>query len=123
MAALLARPLGTLALSLVLAGPMGARALPVNSGLCEECTMKLRILGAALVFALAADPTMARQASRTGQSIYCATRQAGNPFSRYCNPSAWREWRRRGNWDSRLDNACRRNPQYVPRNCPSRHAR
>jgi hypothetical protein len=36
VAALLARPLGTLALSLVLAGPMGARALPVISGLCGE---------------------------------------------------------------------------------------
>jgi hypothetical protein len=85
--------------------------------------MKLKMICAAAAVVFVTEPTLARQASTSGQSIYCATRQAGNPFSRYCNPSAWREWRRRGRWDSRLDNACRRNPQYVPRNCPSRHAR
>src|ERR1700731_4295168 len=67
-----------------------------------------------LAFVLESAPAMASR-----QSIYCATRQPGNPFSRYCNPTAWREWRRRGSgWDSRLDNACRRNPQYIPRGCP-----
>jgi hypothetical protein len=84
--------------------------------------MRSMLLGTAVFLALAAGPTMARQAS-TGESIYCATRQPGNPYSRYCNARAWREWRRRGRWDSRLDNACRRNPQYVPRNCPPRYAR
>lgn len=84
--------------------------------------MKLGILGVTLAFVLGfvlePAPAVARQ------SIYCATRQPGNPFSRYCNPTAWREWRRRGSgWDSRLDNACRRNPQYVPRGCPPRYAR
>jgi hypothetical protein len=72
-----------------------------------------------LAFVLESAPAMASR-----QSIYCATRQPGNPFSRYCNPTAWREWRRRGSgWDSRLDNACRRNPQYIPRGCPPRYAR
>ena len=74
-------------------------------------------------FALVADTALVSQASSASQSIYCATRQAGNPFSRYCNASAWREWRRRGRWDSRLDNACRLNPLYVPRGCPPRYAR
>jgi hypothetical protein len=85
--------------------------------------MKLKILGAAVVFALVADTALVTQVSSASQSIYCATRQPGNPFSRYCNATAWREWRRRGGWDSTLDNACRRNPHYVPRGCPSRNAR
>jgi hypothetical protein len=85
-------------------------------------TMRLKILFAALVFASVVDPVSASRAT-SGQSIYCATRTPGVPFSRYCNPSAWREWRRRGRWDSRLDHACRRNPQYVPQGCPRARAR
>jgi hypothetical protein len=89
----------------------------------EERTMKLKILGAAVFFALVSDTALVTQALSAPQSIYCATRTPGVPFSRYCNPTAWREWRRRGRWDSRLDNACRRDPQYMPRGCPPRYAR
>ena len=87
--------------------------------------MKLRILGAVVALALAAGPAMARHASsgpgRQAQSIYCATREAGNPYSKYCDYPAWSEWRFRGGWDSRLDDACWRNPRYVPPGCFRRH--
>ena len=42
---------------------------------------------------------------RPVQSVYCATREMGNPHSKYCDYLAWSEWRRWGSWDSRLDNA------------------
>ena len=56
-----------------------------------------------------------------GQSIYCATREAGNPHSRYCDYMAWSGWRRRGGWDSSLDNACMMNPHFVPAECGGSH--
>jgi hypothetical protein len=77
--------------------------------------MKIKILGAAVAFALAADPAFAGQVY--GQSIFCATREPGNPYSKYCDYMAWSGWRRRGGWDSTLDNACLRNPHYVPYGC------
>jgi hypothetical protein len=52
-----------------------------------------------------------------GQSIFCATREAGNPHSRYCDYLAWSGWRRRGGWDASLDNACLMNPSFVPGEC------
>jgi len=52
-----------------------------------------------------------------GESIYCATREAGNPISKYCDYMAWSGWRRRGGWDSSLDNACLMNPHYKPPGC------
>jgi hypothetical protein len=83
--------------------------------------MKLRILGAAAALALAAAPAMGRQVisgpGHYAQSIYCATREAGNPYSKYCDYIAWSGWRRRGGWDSQLDNACLRNPAYKPPGC------
>ena len=83
--------------------------------------MKLKIVGAVVALALAAEPAAARRASsgpgRYAQSIYCATREAGNPYSKYCDYWAWSEWRFRGGWDSRLDDACWRNPRYVPPGC------
>ena len=79
--------------------------------------MKFKILGAAVALALAADPALARQASNTGQSIFCATREAGNPYSKHCDYAAWSGWRRKGGWDASLDNACWRNPRYVPYGC------
>ena len=79
--------------------------------------MKLKILGAVVALALAAGPAMAKHPVRYGQSIYCATREAGNPYSKYCDYPAWSEWRFRGGWDSRLDDACWRNPRYVPPGC------
>ena len=83
--------------------------------------MKLKIIGAAVVLALAAGPAMAERAisSRVhyAQSIYCATREVGNPYSKYCDYNAWSGWRWRGGWDSSLDNACGLNPGYVPSGC------
>jgi hypothetical protein len=79
--------------------------------------MNRKILGAAAAFALAAEPALAWQASSTGQSIFCATREAGNPYSKYCDYMAWSSWRRRGAWGSSLDNACSLNPHYVPPGC------
>lgn len=83
--------------------------------------MKLKILGAAVALALAAGPAMAKHPiSRPGlygQSIFCATREAGNPFSKFCDYEAWSQWRARGGWDSQLDNACLRNPRYEPPGC------
>jgi hypothetical protein len=83
--------------------------------------MKLNILGAAVAIALATGPAMAKPAiSNPGpyaQSIYCATREAGNPYSKYCDYTAWSRWRGRGSWDSQLDNACLRNPRYEPPGC------
>ena len=66
-------------------------------------------------------PAMARQVisgpGHYAQSIYCATREAGNPYSKYCDYIAWSGSRRRGGWDSQLDNACLRNPGYKPAGC------
>jgi hypothetical protein len=92
-----------------------------NSNRMKERMMKLKILGAAVTLALAAGPAMAKQVISSrghyAQSIYCATREAGNPYSKYCDYIAWSGWRRRGGWDSRLDDACWRNPGHVPSGC------
>jgi hypothetical protein len=81
-----------------------------------EPTLKFMMLGVAAALALAADgAVVARQ--RAAQSVYCATREAGNPYSKYCDYEAWSRWRRLGSWDSRLDDACRLNPRYVPLGC------
>jgi hypothetical protein len=81
--------------------------------------MKTTILLAAMTMVMAAGPAFARHAQPApyGQSIYCATREAGNPHSKYCDYLAWSFWRRRGGWDSTLDNACLMNPHYVPDEC------
>lgn len=81
--------------------------------------MKKVILLAALSVMTAAGPAMARgiPPASYSQSIYCATREAGNPHSKYCDYLAWSWWRRRGGWDSTLDNACLMNPHYVPDEC------
>ena len=79
--------------------------------------MKLRIFSAAMVFAVAAGVPALAGAAVPAQSIYCATREAGNPYSKYCDYIAWSGWRRRGAWGSSLDNACLRNPRYVPYDC------
>jgi len=83
----------------------------------KERMMNLKIPGVVVALALAAGPATARHVSRHAQSIYCATREAGNPYSKYCDYLAWTEWRYRGGWDSRLDDACWRNPRYVPPGC------
>jgi hypothetical protein len=80
--------------------------------------MRIKILGAAIMaLALTAAPAVARHLTYSQgptQSIFCATRQAGNPYSKYCDYMAWSGWRRRGGWDSSLDNACLRNPRTCP---------
>jgi hypothetical protein len=76
---------------------------------------------AAALSSLLAGPATARHVisspSRPAQSIFCATREAGNPHSKYCDYVAWSKWRQRGGWDSTLDNACWRDPGYVPGEC------
>jgi hypothetical protein len=83
--------------------------------------MKLTILGAVVALALVAGPATARHIisgpGHYAQSIYCATREAGNPYSKYCDYIAWSGWRRRGGWDAGLDNACLINPGYKPAGC------
>jgi hypothetical protein len=81
-----------------------------------------RLIGvAAVLFSVLAGPTMARHViSRPvhpAQSIFCATREAGNPHSKYCDYIEWSKWRQRGSWDSSLDNACWHNPSFVPGEC------
>jgi hypothetical protein len=80
--------------------------------------MRAIILLTAATVLVATAPVMARPIY--GQSIYCATREAGNPHSKYCDYLAWSGWRRRGGWDSSLDNACLMNPSFVPSECGGR---
>jgi hypothetical protein len=85
--------------------------------------MKTTILLATVTLAMTAGSAMARPAgppASYGQSIYCATREAGNPHSRLCDYIAWSGWRRRGGWDATLDNACLMNPRFVPNECNGR---
>jgi hypothetical protein len=83
---------------------------------------KFRRIGvAAFLVSVLTGPAMARHVisspAHPAQSIYCATREAGNPYSRYCDYEGWSQWRSRGGWDSQLDDACLRNPAYVPSGC------
>jgi hypothetical protein len=84
--------------------------------------VKKTILFAAMTMMVVAGPVMARPAGPVsyGQSVYCATREAGNPHSKYCDYMAWSGWRRRGGWDASLDNACLMNPRFVPNECNGR---
>jgi hypothetical protein len=86
--------------------------------------MKIKTRGVVAVLVIAAISASASPATsrarHSSQSIYCATRAAGNPYSKYCDYGAWTEWRFRGGWDSRLDDACLRNPHYVPPGCSHR---
>jgi len=81
-----------------------------------------RLIGvAAVLFAVLTPPALARHLisspSRPAQSIFCATREAGNPHSKYCAYLDWSKWRQRGGWDSTLDNACLQDPSFVPGEC------
>jgi hypothetical protein len=84
--------------------------------------MKTTVFLAAMSVAMAAGSAMAKPArpASHGQSIYCATREAGNPHTKYCDYLAWSGWRRRGGWDSSLDNACLANPRFIPAECGGR---
>ena len=88
---------------------------------------KFRVIGvAAVLVSVLAGPAMARQVIYTpgypaewypAESLFCATRQAGNPHSKYCDYTLWSSWRKHGAWDATLDNACYFNPGYVPGEC------
>ena|ERR1700755_1256481 len=83
---------------------------------------KIRLLGAVVVVLTSLAPSvMARPILATpaqpARSIFCATREPGNPHSKYCDYIAWSKWRERGGWDSSLDNACIRDPGFVPGEC------
>jgi hypothetical protein len=80
--------------------------------------MKIAILLATVVTAITAGSAIAEPAPGShDRGIYCATRQAGNPYSKYCDYMAWSSWRRRGSWDASLDNACLLDPSYKPPGC------
>jgi len=89
--------------------------------------MKTTILLSVMTVVLATGAAAARKLPpppySEGQSIYCATREAGNPHSKYCDYLAWSGWRRRGGWDASLDNACLMNPYFVPTECGRRASR
>jgi hypothetical protein len=83
---------------------------------------KFRVIGvAAVLVSVLAGPATARPVISTpwypAESIFCATRQAGNPHSKYCDYTLWSSWRKHGAWDATLDNACYFNPGYVPGEC------
>lgn len=84
----------------------------------EERMMKFKLIGAAAVFlSVMGSSAMAGHASYPGRSIFCATREPGNPHSKYCDYIAWSKWRQRGAWDSSLDNACIQDPGFIPGEC------
>ncbi len=85
-----------------------------------------RLMGvAAVLFSVLTAPAIAGHHARRiangpgypAQSLFCATRDAGNPHSKYCDYVEWSKWRSRGAWDSSLDNACLQNPAFVPGEC------
>jgi hypothetical protein len=83
---------------------------------------KLGLIGAsAFALFVLASPVAGRHLisspAHPGQSIFCATREPGNPHSKFCDYVAWSKWRQRGAWDSSLDNACLYNPAFVPSEC------
>ena len=80
---------------------------------------KFGLIGtAAVCLSLLASPAMARHLNHySGQSLFCATREPGNPISKFCDYVAWSKWRQRGAWDSSLDNACLANPGFIPGDC------
>ena len=79
---------------------------------------KFGLIGtAAVCLSVLASPAMARHINYSGQSLFCATREVGNPHSKFCDYVAWSKWRQRGGWDGSLDDACLRNPAFVPGEC------
>jgi hypothetical protein len=77
--------------------------------------MKYKLIVAAAVLAsVVAGPAMARRViAHPARSTYCATIEPGNPYSPVYDYTAWSEWRMRGGWDSRGDDACARNPGFT----------
>jgi hypothetical protein len=76
----------------------------------------LKFVGAAAILSTALlGPAMGNQPVRphhAGVSTYCATIEPGNPYSPVYDYEGWSNWRVRGGWDSRGDDACARNPMY-----------
>jgi hypothetical protein len=87
----------------------------------EERVKKIGLIGvAAVLLSMPAAPALARHLihpAGSAQSLFCATRESGNPHSKFCDYIAWSKWRQRGSWDSSLDNACLQNPGFVPGEC------
>ena len=81
-----------------------------------KTTVVLTVVTGAIVAASATARPLAAP-SRASESLYCATREAGNPHSRLCDYIAWSGWRRRGGWDATLDTASLMNPRFVPNEC------
>ncbi|MGO8908936.1 MAG: hypothetical protein ACLQDM_06375 [Bradyrhizobium sp.] len=76
---------------------------------------KFGLIGAAAALAsLLAGPALARHVtahpSHYAWSSYCATIEPGNPHCQMYHHEAWSDWRARGDWDNRGDDACARNP-------------
>lgn len=77
--------------------------------------MNFQLISAtALAISVLSGPAFARP---IGESVYCATREPGNPHSRLCDYMTWSKWRERGGWDATLDTACFHNPAFVPGEC------
>jgi hypothetical protein len=79
--------------------------------------MDLRLIGAATVLSTAlVGPAIARHVAvhpvQKAESTYCATIEPGNPYSPAYDYEGWSNWRVRGGWDSRGDDACARNPMF-----------
>ena len=76
----------------------------------------LKFVGAAAILSIALlEPAMGNQPVRphhAGVSTYCAMIEPGNPYSPVYDYEGWSNWRVRGGWDSRGDDACARNPMY-----------
>jgi hypothetical protein len=77
----------------------------------------LGLIGAAAaISAVLVGPAMARHAVahqvQQNESTYCATIEPGNPYSPAYDYEGWSNWRVRGGWDSRGDDACARNPMF-----------
>jgi hypothetical protein len=76
----------------------------------------LRLIGAAAaISAVLVGPAMARHVVAhqvQNLSTYCATIEPGNPYSPVYDYEGWSNWRVRGGWDSRGDDACARNPMF-----------
>jgi hypothetical protein len=79
---------------------------------------KFRLIGAAVVsLSVLTSPVMAQNGGYPGNSIYCGTRQPGNPHSKYCDYQTWSSWRRLGAWGPTLDYYCYVDPAFVPGAC------
>jgi hypothetical protein len=70
----------------------------------------------AVISTLLVGPAMARHVVpnrvQQNESTYCATIEPGNPYSPAYDYQGWSNWRVKGGWDSRGDDACARNPLF-----------